>query len=68
MIYAVLFRDHGTQTLFETDEIQTATIILHNVATDPAAELIDFSPELDGALDHILYGVRLAGAPDLAVV
>jgi hypothetical protein len=45
--------------LMESDDIQEATVILAYVALSPAFKLIDFSGDLDGALDHPLAGVKL---------
>jgi hypothetical protein len=48
------FRDHGTSTRFETDDRDNASELLRNVVLDPAAQLIDFSYDLDGVLDDTL--------------
>lgn len=47
------------RVLMESDDIQDATVILAYVALSPAFELIDFSGDLDGVLDHPLAGVKL---------
>lgn len=61
MIFAILYRDLAVRehVLMETDDLQDATVVLAYVALSPAFELIDFSGELDGVLDHLLYGVKL---------
>jgi hypothetical protein len=57
----ILYR-HPTDrmtTLFETDDLTNATFVLQGVVINDDAELIDFSGDLDGALDVVLDGVRL---------
>ena len=61
-MFSILYRDlpGRTSTLFEMDSLQEASLVLVYIATLPEDfELIDFSPELDGALDYALSGVRL---------
>lgn len=64
-MYAILYRDLVAResVLFESDDLQDATVVLAYVALSPAYELTDFSPELDGVLDVPLYGVKLSDAP-----
>jgi len=55
-MYAILFRipvDKVT-TLFETDDLTEATFVLQGAVLNPETELIDFSGDLDGALDETL--------------
>lgn len=61
MIFTILYRDLVAResVQLETDDLQDATVILAYVALSPAFELIDFSGELDGVLDHLLAGVKL---------
>jgi hypothetical protein len=58
-------RPEDGRTLFETDDRETAVWLLQSVAETPGAELIDFSGNLDGELDGLLSGVRLADVPEL---
>jgi len=68
MIYTIEYLDllMKEHTQYETDNIQIATVILHGVAESTSTELLGFSPELDGALDHVLYGVKLYDVPMVA--
>lgn len=61
LVYWILYRDPGdhSTTLLETDGLSEATFVLQGVVINPEAELIDFSGNLDGVLDHVLYGVKL---------
>lgn len=65
-MYWVLFRSTDThETIwYETDDLQMATILLQSVVDTGGAELIDFSGDLDGALDHLLVGVKLFSEPE----
>jgi len=60
-MYWIQYRDLAMkdQVLFETDDIQTATLLLQSVADSDFTELIDFCGDLNGALDFVLYGVKL---------
>ena len=64
-MFWILFRnpaDHRTPSemvLFETDDWTEAFHTLRGAAVSPGAQLIDFSGNLDGDLDHLLASVRL---------
>ena len=49
----------NTTTQYENDNLAEARFFLQGVVINQDTELIDFSSELDGALDHHLDGVRL---------
>jgi hypothetical protein len=53
-MYAILFRADGTRTLYETDEYPLAVAVLETIVLDEYAELIDYSPNLDGSIDDLL--------------
>jgi hypothetical protein len=66
----ILYRDlfeHET-VLFETDDRSAAARSLEGIAINPISQLIDFSGDLDGALDNILAGVKLFPATETAKV
>ena len=54
-----------TLTRLETDNLYDARFVLQDVALRPDADLIDFSPELDGTLDGLLDHIHLFGASAL---
>lgn len=60
-MHVVLYRDLVAKehVQYETDDLQDVRVVLAYVAISPAYELIDFSPDLDGVLDHLLEGVKL---------
>jgi hypothetical protein len=61
MIFSILFRipEDKVTTLFETDDLSEAVFVLRGAVINSATEVIDFSGNLDGYLDHILGGVKL---------
>jgi hypothetical protein len=56
-MYAILFRipPDKVTTLFETDDLTNAMSVLQGVVLNEDAELIDFSGNLDGALDGTFW-------------
>ncbi len=62
MMHSILYRipDAGITELFETDDLNEAVLFLQGIAINSIANLIDFSPELDGVLDRVLDGVKLS--------
>jgi hypothetical protein len=63
-MFWILYRhpaDHST-TLLETDNFPQAVFVLQRVVRHRDDQLIDFSGDLDGALDDTLAGVRLFDA------
>jgi hypothetical protein len=63
-MFTIVYRTQldSTLTRLETDNLYDAMFVLQDVAVRRDAELIDFSPELDGALDGLLDHVRLSVA------
>jgi hypothetical protein len=59
-MFTIVYRLDGTLTRLETDDLYDARFVLQDVAVRRDADLIDFSPELDGALDGLLDHVRLS--------
>lgn len=53
-MFWIEYRDHGTRTLFETDDRENAETVLTHVVLDTSAQLIDFSYSLDGSIDDVL--------------
>lgn len=53
-MFWILFRAHGTRTLYETDDYGLAVTVLETVVLDAYADLIDYSYTLDGSIDDLL--------------
>lgn len=63
-MYSIEYRrPEDGRTLFETDDRESAVWLLEAIAETPNVQLIDFSGNLDGALDEALIRVKLFGAP-----
>jgi hypothetical protein len=55
-------------TRYETDNLSDAVFVLRGVVINSDAQLIDFSGDLDGYLDHLLSGAKLFPATETAKV
>jgi hypothetical protein len=59
MTYSIIYRDvsttPSTRVLAETDRREQAVAILEIVVLQPFTHLIDYSPNLDGSIDELLW-------------